>query len=45
VLRNFLLHHLSGEEPRFDRLEQAFAGQLYRDKDWMTADKPLKEQE
>jgi ADP-heptose:LPS heptosyltransferase len=44
VLRNFLLHHLSGAEPRFDRLEQAFAGQLYRDKDWMTAEKPSKAQ-
>ncbi|MGE4422890.1 MAG: glycosyltransferase family 9 protein [Pseudodesulfovibrio sp.] len=44
VLRNFLLHHLSGTEPRFDRLEQAFAGQLYREKDWMTAEKPSKAQ-
>jgi ADP-heptose:LPS heptosyltransferase len=45
VLRNFILHHLSGAEPRFDRLEQAFAQQLYREKDWMTAEKPSKPQE
>jgi ADP-heptose:LPS heptosyltransferase len=40
VLRDFLLHHLTGAEPRFDRLEHAFAQQLYREKDWMTAEKP-----
>jgi ADP-heptose:LPS heptosyltransferase len=41
VLRNFLLHYLRGAEPRFDRLEQSFARQLYREKDWMTAEKNL----
>jgi len=45
VLRNFLLHHLGGAEPCFDRLEQVFAGQLYREKDWMTAEKPSRKQE
>jgi hypothetical protein len=44
-MRNFLLHHLTGAEPRFDRLEQAFAQQLYREKDWMTAEKPAGAQE
>jgi ADP-heptose:LPS heptosyltransferase len=38
VLRRFILHHLTGTEPLFDELEQTFAQQLYRDKDWMTAD-------
>ncbi|XXJ19688.1 glycosyltransferase family 9 protein [Desulfovibrio caledoniensis] len=45
VLRDFLLHHLTGAEPRFDRLEHAFAQQLYREKDWMTAEKPAGAQE
>ncbi|WP_319584813.1 glycosyltransferase family 9 protein [uncultured Pseudodesulfovibrio sp.] len=45
VLRDFLLHHLTGAEPRFDRLEQAFAEQLYREKDWMTVEKPAGTQE
>jgi ADP-heptose:LPS heptosyltransferase len=44
VLRNFLFHHLTGVEPRFDRLEQAFAQQLFREKDWMTAENPLEAQ-
>ncbi|WP_207263505.1 glycosyltransferase family 9 protein [Desulfovibrio sp. Huiquan2017] len=44
VLRNFLLHHLRGGQPRFDEMESAFARQLYREKDWMTADKPCKAQ-
>jgi hypothetical protein len=44
VLRNFLFHHLTGVEPRFDRLEQAFAQKLFREKDWMTAENPLEAQ-
>lgn len=45
TLRNFLAHHLRGEAPRFDGLEGDFARQLYREKDWMTADKPFGAQE
>ena len=44
VLRNFLHHHLSGSEPRFDQLEQAFAREIYREKDWMTVCNTLEKQ-
>ena len=45
TLRNFLAHHLCGQEPRFDGMEGDFARQLYREKDWMTAEKPFGAQE
>ncbi|WP_272699765.1 glycosyltransferase family 9 protein [Desulfovibrio sp. Fe33] len=44
VMRRFLLHHLSGSKTRFDELELNFARQLYREKDWMTADTPHRTQ-
>jgi ADP-heptose:LPS heptosyltransferase len=45
TLRNFLAHHLRGKEPRFEGLEGDFARHLYREKDWMTAEKPFGAQE
>ncbi|MCJ2163857.1 MULTISPECIES: glycosyltransferase family 9 protein [unclassified Pseudodesulfovibrio] len=40
ALRNFIRHHLCGSEQGFSELEHFFAQQLYRDKDWMTPEKP-----